>query len=598
MSTSFPTALDAYAAVPQSQNVNVTHRNRHQNVEDAIEAIETSVGITDSADTSSLRYQVNQLMAGPDPVSILEYIPRAQWAAIRNFSSTYDCTAAYQAACNDASPNGIAILIPHGLFNINSQVIAAYANTHLIGLGRPHLVLGAGQAAAYVMFSIRGSNFSARNLYLTTANRTHCFKIEPQTAANLTGFTFEDLEGEGLFYMVRADGASDRKIVDLLVKNCKNTAPSGQNAGHFFVDWGIGVRFEGNEIVGGRNSSGYGAADSTNITITGNIERGMEDTVALVEAACQLEDCDGANATITGNTFEHDIWVAGSNGVTVTGNTCRRMRTTVGNADGHNVYDLVWSANKAANIHCAAFGGTPPERIKARFVGNLLSPSGRTINGVALAQSVYAEGTYVTELELQSNIQTSDASTNALQISRSANTEYHFYNNDFGTLAHSVSGSGGGLYERGNRNKVTKTGNGYIEVALTTAPSITLSTWTTCPTNTEVVDVNAEHSSGVFTFRKRGTYRFTGIMTVDPDAAGSEMRFRIADAAGTTELGRLVAEPAQGTGSQGLPFRSFTYYVATDGLQVQLQYYFTGASTQFVVGSGNVICNVQVERLD
>lgn len=63
MSTSFPTGLDAYSAVPANQNTITKHRDRHQNVEDAIEAIEAKVGVNGSAVATSLDYLVAQLYA-------------------------------------------------------------------------------------------------------------------------------------------------------------------------------------------------------------------------------------------------------------------------------------------------------------------------------------------------------------------------------------------------------------------------------------------------------------------------------------------------------------------------------------------------------
>lgn len=48
MSTLFPNALDQYATVPENQQVAVQHRSRHQNMEDAMEAVQGRVGVTNS----------------------------------------------------------------------------------------------------------------------------------------------------------------------------------------------------------------------------------------------------------------------------------------------------------------------------------------------------------------------------------------------------------------------------------------------------------------------------------------------------------------------------------------------------------------------
>lgn len=540
-------------------------------------------------------------LANGDEVSIDQFLKTDEIAAIRAGTSIYNASADWQDAFDAAALyGGIQLVVPPGLYNLPDQTQTAGDNTHLRGVGRPRLLLAAGQVAGFIPFLVKHSGFSARGLKLEGATKSHCFYVQPPSAAPLTGFRFEDLEGSGLFYMARGDGAADRLLYDFVVRGCKNVAPLGTNCGHFMVDFGVGVQYIGNTIQNGNTTSGYGVADSKNIVIAGNIERGMEDTGGATEAACQIEDSDASNAVISGNSFEHDIWVAGSNDVTVSGNSCRRMRVSVGNVDGFNVHSVLFAGNRAAQIHAALFGGgAPAERIKARFESNVLDPAGRTVNGVAISSLVYAEGTYVNELELHDNIAVTDPSTNGLVLSRSATSEYHLYNNDFGTLAHSITGgSVGGLYERGNRNKAIKTGNGYIEAALTSTFAISAGAWQTTVLNTEVVDVNAEHSGGVFTIRKSGTYRFSGIMTVDPDAAGSQVGFRIFRSSGTpAEVARMAFLRAADANSMGVPLRSVDLYL-TAGDVVQLEHFFTGATTQFVVGSGNVICNFQVSRLD
>lgn len=60
MATNYPAALDEYAPVPTSQSVAVTHQQRHQDVEDAVEAIEAFVGTSGAADTT-LAGSVNRL---------------------------------------------------------------------------------------------------------------------------------------------------------------------------------------------------------------------------------------------------------------------------------------------------------------------------------------------------------------------------------------------------------------------------------------------------------------------------------------------------------------------------------------------------------
>jgi hypothetical protein len=65
MAIQFPTALDALTNPTASQAMNasgVEHDVQHANANDAIEALEAKVGITNSADTSSLDYLVRSLL--------------------------------------------------------------------------------------------------------------------------------------------------------------------------------------------------------------------------------------------------------------------------------------------------------------------------------------------------------------------------------------------------------------------------------------------------------------------------------------------------------------------------------------------------------
>lgn len=61
MSTSFPTSLDNYATVPENQATSVQHRDRHQSIEDAMEAVQTKVGINNSLVTTSFDYRIRAL---------------------------------------------------------------------------------------------------------------------------------------------------------------------------------------------------------------------------------------------------------------------------------------------------------------------------------------------------------------------------------------------------------------------------------------------------------------------------------------------------------------------------------------------------------
>lgn len=539
---------------------------------------------------------VSDIINGSE-ISILRFISKTDHASILDMTSAADLSARFQDAFSAGGANGIHLMIPRGKYNLPSQVRTFHDNVSLRGAGKPLMVVGAGQAAGYVMFAIYNSGFSASGMKIQTANRTHCFYIQPPSAAPLSGFRFENIDGDGLFYLVRGDGAADRYINDAIIMGCKNTAPIGANSGHFMFDHSDGVKYIGNTIVNGYNTSGFGLADSRNFAVIGNVERSLQDSAAATEAACQIEDSDGANGVISGNSFQHDIWVAGSNGVEVSGNSCRRMRLSVGNTDGYDVYDVGFSANKAAQIHVDKFtSGTPAERISASFIGNRLSPAGRTLNGVALSSLAYLNGAYISEIKMRDNKALSDASTYALDINRSAGAVFRMFDNDWGTKAHDITGATAGLvYERGNRNGLYKTGGGYVDAYISTTFSIGAGAWQSTVLNSTSRNVNGEWSGAAFTPVESGTYRFSGIMTVDPDAAGSQAGFRLYRTSGTpAELARLAFARAADANSMGVALRTVDVYL-TAGDVIELQHFFTGATTQFVTGS--TVTSLQVVRI-
>ena len=64
MSTLFPTSIDVFTNPTASSNMNdpaVAHHTQHANVNDALEAVETVIGITGSADVNSINYKVAAL---------------------------------------------------------------------------------------------------------------------------------------------------------------------------------------------------------------------------------------------------------------------------------------------------------------------------------------------------------------------------------------------------------------------------------------------------------------------------------------------------------------------------------------------------------
>lgn len=97
MTTVFPSALDNYATVPQNQNTATRHRERHQNVEDAVEALEAKVGVNSSAVTSTLDYRVGQLETAQAVFIPFTFAPGVTFATPGDLSVTYSQQLGYGA---------------------------------------------------------------------------------------------------------------------------------------------------------------------------------------------------------------------------------------------------------------------------------------------------------------------------------------------------------------------------------------------------------------------------------------------------------------------------------------------------------------------
>ena len=74
MATNFPTSKDALTN-PSATDELVGHAAQHSNLNDAIEAIENVIGVTNSTDADSLTYKVNALSASVVGISNTSLVP-------------------------------------------------------------------------------------------------------------------------------------------------------------------------------------------------------------------------------------------------------------------------------------------------------------------------------------------------------------------------------------------------------------------------------------------------------------------------------------------------------------------------------------------
>jgi hypothetical protein len=149
MPTNFPASLDAFDAVPESQAAATVHRERHQNIEDAVEALEASVGVTGSGVATSLRYLVDQI-SGPDGAGVTGYTQGGtgsedrtvqaklrEWVSVTDFAGvTGDGLASDQTGFNSALALGVPVFVP---YTANYYVLATLTDANrglLWGPGR------------------------------------------------------------------------------------------------------------------------------------------------------------------------------------------------------------------------------------------------------------------------------------------------------------------------------------------------------------------------------------------------------------------------------------------------------------------------------
>lgn len=166
MATEFPTDLDQYAPVPGNQNQIVKHRDRHQNIEDAMEAVQSTIGVTGSTDPNSIMYRLNNAppnsaFSGPNGSNLVGFIntgtgasPRTVQGRLRDSTHATDFYAngvngalvdptgvvdsgrGIQAALNKVGlAGGGAVYLPPGTYRISDPLEINYPNVTLYGDG-------------------------------------------------------------------------------------------------------------------------------------------------------------------------------------------------------------------------------------------------------------------------------------------------------------------------------------------------------------------------------------------------------------------------------------------------------------------------------
>ncbi len=560
------------------------------------------------------REDVSTLAGSADSVTFTQAgtgaVARTSQDKMRDAVSVDDFGAVGTGTANDTPALALALasgakritLTPGKSYRLDGQIVVS-SPVELVAYGAT-VTLGTGQVAGDSSVLVNTSGFSVSGGNFVAAVRTTAFKIEPG-ATIIEDFDFDGCNFTGFFYDVYAEGnaGASRPVRNVTIRGCTGIGPVGINSGRFLSIYCDGVTYSNNNIDGAYNSSAYGCQNCTNVTITGNRERGVVDTGPNVEAAIQVEGGLGPvvgdhHVTITGNVCAHDIWVSDASNVTTDGNTCRVLRVTVGNPGTTGAYRNSYSDNNAACIVVQPYGTPGANKIAATFKGNILAPNGISILGVPITTAIFIDGAVCNLIKLTNNEVVNSATTYSIAVARASGLRLYSWDNELGTLAHSITGSGGVIYEKNNRNPLFPAECGYIAATPTADITMGLGSWAGVALGTEQVDANAEFTaaSGSFTPLETGTYRFSGGFLCNLLAVGDDVGFRLYRTSGTpAELRRVGYAQPGGTGFSYVPLAP-TDLRLTAGDVVQLQYFHSAAGAGSIL-SGATLSQLQIKRM-
>lgn len=436
--------------------------------------------------------------------------------------------------------------------------------------------IGGGLAAGQDAFFSRASDISfiGGNYELQARVRLFNFLNDQGSIRNIL---IQNITASNYFYLIvvgRIDLTQNRNSNIRVIGNM-GVAPVDQASGTTLFYATDGGLVDGNDFQYALNSSAIGVAEgSKSIIITNNRVRGVTDTAAIVDAGIQLEDCPNSNILIQGNITDHDIWVDDTSHVTVGPNIARRYRITASDKAG-DMPAIRVTGGKVGGIIIQKYGSSNlGQRISVDIDGVTLDPAGKLLFGTQIEAAFHAEGPVVGRVTASRIRTISSAGATAVRLSRDAGARYDFLDNDFGTQPHVISGTGGILNERNNTAPLI---DGYIYATLGSSPAAQ-NAWTKLPFTNEAADRNDELSNGSFTPKAAGRYRFNGILTFVPSAAGTQMGARLVKSTSggsVTEVSRLFLQVSQGTNPEALPFRSVSLQL-TPNDTVSIQYFMTG----------------------
>jgi len=345
---------------------------------------------------------------------------------------SFDNSAIFQKAVNDAPEDGCVIYVPAGDylvesgFTINKECIT-FAGTGRLLLGRD-ITLLAGR------FRCSGLRFKA----LDNGNNIRGFLADTAVAGKtIERITVENCEFEDFFYATHFRGTAQYPVKDIFVTNCKSTAPVGRNAGHFQNVYTYNTYYSGNACYNGQNATSYNFFNGNGkIKIIGNYDFNN------AYGSCEIENSPGAEVIIASNNFDKQLWIDDSSRVIIVGNIIKeRIFITVQDNDCEHV---IISNNITDRIYMDKFSTYRAGKVKnLEICHNELTGPG--------TWGVFIRGTYAEACRIVDNRIAPGFENGSIGIVRDPGLDLEISRNEVNGRIF-FSSSGGSVRVYGNRN--------------------------------------------------------------------------------------------------------------------------------------------------
>ncbi|MEF3306152.1 glycosyl hydrolase family 28-related protein [Paenibacillus sp. GYB003] len=345
---------------------------------------------------------------------------------------SFDNSAVFQKAVDDASNDGGKIYVPAGDYLLQSGFTINKERLTLEGTGR--LLLGRHISLVAGGFRCSGLRFKA----VDATSQIRCIQAESALiGASIERITIENCEFEDFFYATNFRGTEQYPIKDIVVTGCRSTAPAMTNAGHFQNICTFNTYYGGNACYNGQNATSYNFfGGNGKIKIVGNYDSNNS------YGSCEIENSPGAEVVISSNNFDKQLWIDDSSTVIIEGNIVKeRIFVTVQDNDCKNV---IISGNIADRIYVDKFSTYRAGKVKHLEIchNELTGPGG---------WGIFIRGTYAETCRIVDNRIASGFTSGSIGIVRGPELDLDISGNDVNGLI-LFSGSGGSIRVYANRN--------------------------------------------------------------------------------------------------------------------------------------------------